>query len=220
LNLAEQHFDAEVVLRLLEWWRKNKRDFPWRRTKDPYKILVAEVLLRKTDAPKVLAVYEDFLRKYPSIADLAGADESELSLLLVPLGLYNVRAKQLKKLARDIVEQFDGKIPDNPEKLKSLDGIGDYIANAIACFAYEKPLAMVDSNIARVVSRLYGIKPKSRPHLDRKIRSVAQRLVKLADAKELNLAILDFAALVCTVNRPKCPLCPLHQYCSYFRSSQ
>ena len=206
---------SKIVVRLLAWWEKNKRNFPWRSTKDPYRILVAEILLRKTDAPKVLAIYEDFFKKYPSIKELAEASEVGLAEFLKPLGLYRVRAKQLKNIAKEISEKYKGIIPQDPESLKKLKGIGSYIANAVACFAHGKTVPVVDTNVARVISRVFGIKPKARPHLDKRIWRVADELVKLGDARKINLAIIDLATLVCTARQPNCKICPLKEHCAY-----
>lgn len=206
---------------LLKWWSKNKRDFPWRSTRDPYSILVAEMLLGKTTAQQVKNIYPKFLAQYPNPRSLAMADKSELEELLKPLGMQHRRAELLKKLGLTIVEKYGGQIPSNPEDLLKLPGVGQYTANAILSLAYSKDVPLVDTNFIRVIQRVFGIKPqRSRARNDKKLWEFAQSLISKGNSKNFNLAILDFAAIVCRAKAPKCHVCPIRNICSYFNNKK
>ena len=143
--------------RLLNWWGVNKRNFPWRETNDPYELLSAELLLRKTTAKQVLNIYPKFVSKYPTPSKLAGADESQLRKLITPLGIENRRADLLRNFATYIVIEYDGEIPKNKKRIMRIPGVGEYSANAVLCFIYEKELPVVDTNYIRIMDRFFGI---------------------------------------------------------------
>jgi len=213
--------DKELFSKLiLEWWHKHKRDYPWRCTDDPYFILIAEMLLRKTTAQQVEKIYNTFLSKYPSPEILAEADEDYLKELLRPLGMEHKRAELLKKFGLTVKEVYNGEIPSEIEELLKLPGVGMYAANAVLSFVYSKDLPLLDTNFIRVIQRVFGIKSeKTRARDDKKLWEFAQKLIPPGDSKHFNLAVLDFAALVCRAKNPKCNLCVMKEICNYYKGS-
>jgi len=208
---------AEFQHLLLSWWKENAQKYPWRLTSDPYRILVAEILLRKTSRGQVAAVYEALLQKWPSPADLARASEDELKAYLRPLGMENKRAKLLVELGQTVVHRFEGRIPDNPNDLTSLPGVGRYAANAVLCFGYGQDQPMVDTNVARVIQRVFGYKsPKPRPRDDKMLWQIAERLIPKGRARDYNLALLDLAGAVCRAKKPACHACPVKKVCLFW----
>lgn len=200
--------------KLLDWRLKNTRDFPWRKTKNPYRILIAETLLRKTTAKQVQQIYSSFLEEYPSPQHLASADGCMLKKILRPLGLENRRAALLKKLAQDLIKKYGGAVPKHKEELMKLPGIGRYSANAVLCLAYGEELPMVDTNVIRVVTRFFGFKSKRvRLKDDPSLWTFVESILPSSKAKDFNLGLLDFAARVCTARNPKCNECPMGDLC-------
>jgi len=204
----------KVTSLLLEWFRKHGRDYPWRKEKNPYRILIAEIMLQRTKADQVVPVYKLFLARFPNIRVLAQASYEEIEYFFAMLGL-RWRARKIKELAEMLDKRFNGQIPCSREVLLSLPGIGEYIADAVLCFACGVNVAVVDANVCRVISRVFGIKPRGEARRDPVFRHIAQRLLPPEKVKEFNWAIIDFAALVCTPRNPKCAECPLRPYCSY-----
>jgi A/G-specific adenine glycosylase len=190
------------------------RDFPWRRTKDPYAIFVAEFLLQKTDAAKVVPVYEAFLSQYPTINALALAPVAEVARLLQPLGLY-FRAERLCQSAQLVVQSYAGKIPDTEAQLLTLPGVGKYTARSVCANAFNEPLAILDTNVARILERFFGLqgaRVKSRCKI---LWKAAEQVAPATNVGKWNLTLLDFGATVCTARNPRCTECPLRQQCSY-----
>lgn len=181
---------------------------------------MAEVLLSKTPAWRVQPVYTKLAETYGSVELLAGASKSALAAQLEPLGLHNKRAEQLVEIAKSLLEIHNGKVPRDPRKLAKLPGVGPYITHAVACFAYDAPTAVVDSNVARVLTRFFGIDFVGRPALSKNVREFAESIVNeiRASAKEYNFALLDFAAQVCTP-KSKCLECPLEAKCAFRKES-
>jgi len=206
----------EVTRCLLKWFIKYGRKFPWRRTKNSYRIFIVESLLQKTNVEKVYPAYLIIIKKYPNIDDLAEARIGELRKIIAPLGLIK-RAKFLKKGAREIVGRFRGKFPKDKRELKSIIGVGDYLAHAILCFAYGERLPLVDTNVARVYQRIYNFKSSKLPYADKKLWKFSEDLLPLKNFKEYNLALLDLSALICLPQRPLCQKCPCAAYCFSFR---
>lgn len=205
----------EFGLKLLEWWSENKQDFPWRKTRDPYSILVAEVLLRKTTAKQVERIYGDFLDSYPTSKALSRATEKKLSQLLNPLGMEHTRAKLFTRLA-DAVAKHNGKIPRSEKGLRALPGVGKYSANAVLCLAYGKDMPMVDTNAVRVVQRVFSFAfSKARAKDDPYLWDFVKNLMPAGRAMNFNLAIIDFAHKVCKPKNPHCCACPLKALCIY-----
>lgn len=205
---------------LMEWGENNLRDFEWRKEKDAYRVLIAEILLQKTDVKKVAEVYPKFIDKYPNIEAISKASLQEISQLLKPLGIYNEKAERLKKIAKIILEAHDGKIPKDKEKLRNMPGIGNYISNAVLCLAFNEDLPMLDTNSIRVINRVFGISSsKSRPRTDENYWQLLEKMMPKGKGKEFNLALLDFGSLVCTARKPKCPICPLKNICRAYNAS-
>jgi len=200
---------------LLEWWSPDQFDYQWRKTSDPYKILISELLLHKTDAKKVEQVYPKFIEKFPTILDLYRADIKEIEKLIKDIGLF-YRAKRMKKIAEQIINQFNGNIPDSKKGLVSLYGVGDYISNAVLCFAFEKRVPIVDTNVIRVYERVFSLKSsKSRPRTDKKIWDFAEKILPLEKFVEYNYALLDFASSICKAKNPRCKMCPINKTCQW-----
>jgi A/G-specific adenine glycosylase len=202
--------------RLLKWFRSLGRDLPWRHTRDPYRVLVSEVMLQQTQVARVEDLYRRFLARFPTIHALADASPSAVRDTWDGLGYYR-RADNLSRLARVVVERYDGTIPDDLDSLEALPGIGRYTAGAVLSFAYEKRVAAVDTNVARVLSRVFpraAGRHRSRPAAQRRWE-LAQRLLprRHGSAWEFNQALMDLGALYCTARRPKCYGCPVRPAC-------
>src|SRR6266478_8718544 len=149
---------------LLQWYAAEQRDLPWRSTRDPYAILVSEIMLQQTQVDRVLPKYQQFLAMFPTLADLAAAPTADVISVWVPLG-YNMRAVRLQSIARQVIAEYGGRIPDTIDGLLKLKGIGRYTAGAIACFAYSKQVATVDTNIRRVLHRIFLGLEYPKPHI-------------------------------------------------------
>lgn len=201
--------EPEVANRLLlRWYSSEARDLPWRRTRDPYAILVSEVMLQQTQAERVAPKYEEFLTRFPSFEALADAGVAEVIRAWAPLG-YNRRAVNLHRLARAVQEEHGGRLPDDPATLRALPGVGRYTAAAIACFAFGRSEPVVDTNIRRVLGRLsdrIGLKPAEQEDL-------ARRYLPMEQAADWNQALMDIGATLCTSLAPSCLLCPLSSIC-------
>ena len=215
-NLIEAHRREIIDLRrrLLRWFRKNGRVFPWRATEDPYRILMAEIMLRRTRADQVRPVYNRFIRRFPSFKSLNNADNKEVAELVYPLGLA-WRAPAFKRVAEEITEVYGGKVPDTREELTRLTGVGDYVAGAILSMAYDKREWMVDSNIARTLVRYFGLNPRSEPRRDRQVISLAAEYSRSRVPRRANLALLDHASIICRSSNPQCSSCPLRKSCAF-----
>lgn len=208
--------------RLLSWRSTHFRNFPWRRTRNPYSNLIAEALLRKTTSKQVNAIYPNFVSKYPTPDDLLRAPLAELERELKPLGLYRVRARHLKKMAKILVSKHDSKVPRSQAGLLELPGISLYCSNAVLCFAYGEKVPLVDTNVSRVLQRVFGIKPKGKRvgARDPELWNLASQLIQTKKPREFNWAVLDFAAKVCTAVKPLCSRCPLTDLCVHVRGSR
>ena len=202
--------------RLLRWFRENGRDLPWRRTRDPYEILVSEVMLQQTQVDRVQGFYRRFLEEYPTAQDLAAASPSRVRDSWEGLGYY-ARARNLHAAARRIVEQHGGRFPRGLDEVMALPGVGRYTAGAVVSFAYGEPAPILDTNVRRVLSRVFvRRRPARRAVLDRRLWALAEAAVPPDRAWEFNQAIMDLGATVCTARKPQCPGCPVRQVCAYF----
>lgn len=206
---------------LLKWWKKNKRDFPWRRTKNPYAVLVAEMLLRKTTALQVERIYNNFISKFPNPKALSNTNENKLKNFLKPLGMEYRRAKLPIELGKTLMETHNGKVPSNQEDLLKLPGVGLYSANAVMSFCHGQNAPTVDTNFIRVIQRVFGLKSKrARARDDGNVWKFAQVLVPKGKSRNFNLAVLDFAAKICKPRNPKCDSCPLNDDCLFYKSTK
>jgi A/G-specific adenine glycosylase len=208
-----------IQTQLLAWFEQNGRSFPWRQTTDPYKVLIAEKLLQQTAVnQKVVSAYELILERHPTVEHLARASAKDLAPMILPLG-FSYRAKELPFLAKTVVREEAGQIPNDLESLLSLPGIGDYSARAILSFAHNRDVPIIDTNIARLLHRVFGIKERvpSNPARSKRLLRLAERVLPHGRARDFNLACLDLCAAVCTVQAPKCTTCPLREDCSFGR---
>lgn len=207
---------ALVHHHLLKWYAAQQRDLPWRSTDDPYAILVSEIMLQQTQVDRVLPKYQQFLATFPTLAELAAAPTAEVISAWVPLG-YNMRAVRLQSIARQVIAEYDGRIPDTIDDLLKLKGIGRYTAGAIACFAYRKQVATVDTNIRRVLHRIFlGLEyPKPKIN-DAEMLTFAKRVLPADEAYNWNQALMDLGATICTSNNPQCTFCPLQTNCTAY----
>jgi A/G-specific adenine glycosylase len=199
---------------LLTWYRKHGRDLPWRKTDDPYHILVSEIMLQQTQVERVLPKYEEWLAKYPSLEALAAAAPREVTKTWYPLG-YNIRPKRLQSIAREAVARFGGQLPSDHDTLLSFKGIGRYTAGAIRSFAFRERAAIVDTNVARVLSRVFlGGGDAKKPALQRRVWELSEALVPQRHrCFDFNQALMDFGATVCNARRPRCGACPMRRHC-------
>ena len=205
---------------LLAWREKNNFDclYPWRNSKSRYKVLLSEVLLKKTTRKQVASEWSSVTKNFKNFEDLKNADLRKLKKILRPLGLENTRSKHLKKLSQKIISDFNGKVPRTKKELMSLPGVGPYTANAVLCFAFGQDVSMLDVNIVRVIKRVFSLDAKnSRERTDRQLWEFAESMPQSGEGKAFNYAILDFAAEVCTARNPKCAACPMRRMCDYVR---
>lgn len=202
----------EVAAALLRWGEGNLRDLPWRRTRDPYRIFVAEFLLQRTRAEQVVPVYGELVREYPGFAELSRADPSRLLEIMRPLGLHR-RARLLRDAARTIVDRFGGRVPSSMEELTSIGGVGTYTAAAILAVLYDRPAPVVDTNTLRVLGRVFGLEVKESSRKKRAYQELVRSLVPAGKARLFTYALLDLAATICTPRNPACDKCPLSRTC-------
>jgi A/G-specific adenine glycosylase len=200
---------------LIAWGKDNFREFPWRFTSDPYHILMAEVMLHRTNALQVLPVYERFLKLYPDLAALSRASEEELYEVLYSLGL-RWRVKLIYDMVIELMDRFDGRIPFEKEDLLSLLGVSDYIASAVCCFAWKQPQGLIDTNTVRVVARVFNKDVRDSLRRNNRFKRLVVALVDTKLPSEYNYSLLDLASKVCfKVKGPDCHECPLCKICGY-----
>lgn len=199
--------------RLLQWYDRNGRDLPWRKTRDPYHILVSEMMLQQTQVDRVLPKYREWLAKYPSFRALSRAPEAEAVTTWYPLG-YNIRPRRLHAIAREAVEQFGGELPSDAETLRSFKGIGPYTAGAILSFAFNQRAAILDTNVARVLFRVFVGRGDPKTHrMKRHLWALSETLTPVKRVFDFNQAIMDFGAMVCVARKPRCLVCPMAPDC-------
>lgn len=198
---------------LLDWYAREGRDLPWRRTRDPYRIWLSEVILQQTRVAQGTEYYLRFTERFPDVASLAAAPEDEVLKLWQGLGYYS-RARNLHAAARQVVERFGGRFPVALEEVRSLRGVGDYTAAAICSAAYDAPCAVVDGNVYRVLARLFDLDaPIDSTAGKRAFAELAQSQLDTAHPGRYNQAIMDFGALRCIPSSPRCEACPLAGQC-------
>lgn len=200
---------------LFKWHEGAARPFPWRYDPDPYHVLMAEMMLRRTQARQVIAAYQAFVNRYPTVADLDQAPTGEVLELLKPLGL-SWRAANFKVLAHEIMTRHGGTVPREREALLSLTGVGAYVADAVRCFAFDEVAALVDTNTVRVAARYYGFDYNQESRRRSAVIKAVASLVEPEQSSRSNYALLDFAARVCTSRNPDHEKCPLTSQCIYF----
>jgi A/G-specific adenine glycosylase len=203
---------------LLDWYRGNRRDLPWRRIRDPYAVWISEAMLQQTRVETVIPYWERFLARFPDVRSLAAAEPDAVLGAWAGLGYYS-RARNLHRAARMLASGNGGCLPDTAEGLRELPGIGRYTAGAVASIAFDRPEPVVDGNVARVLVRLHGIHadPK-RPSVAARLWQLAEELVRGPSPGDLNQALMELGALVCTPRAPRCPVCPLRRRCAARRA--
>lgn len=234
IPLPPPHERRAFRRRLLAWYDENGRDLPWRRASDPYHILVSEMMLQQTQVDRVLPKYEEWLRRFPSLPALAAAPLEEVVEAWYPLG-YNIRPRRLHSIAREAVSRYGGALPRDEATLRSFKGIGRYTAGAIRSFAFGERAAILDTNVARVLYRLFlagrdllaesdqparrAGRPASRSGTPadaatrNRLWAISQALVPNRRVFDFNQALMDFGAMVCSARKPKCLFCPMARAC-------
>ena len=218
--MAEKH--GVIAKKMLRWFSKNQRFLPWRTVNDPYRVWVSEVMSQQTQIDRVVPKYEEFIARWPTVDDLAKARQREVVAVWSGLG-YNRRAVLMHRAAKMVVSEFDGRFPQTVEELKRLSGIGEYIARAIASFAYHQPVMLVDTNHRRVMQRIFYGQPKdvdaqSIAKIDKKVvktlNSISKELSEVRDGHwRFNQGVMDFGAIQCSSKKPLCETCPLLDMC-------
>lgn len=211
----EEHLDGKRLAEIIaEWYRGHKRDLPWRRNPDAYRVWVSEIMLQQTRVEAVKPYYERFLRELPTVRDLAQAQEDKLLKLWEGLGYYN-RVRNMQQAAQQIMIDYQGKFPDTYEEIRSLKGIGSYTAGAISAFAYGIPKAAVDGNVLRVVSRITGSrKDVMKQSVRREMEEELEKIIPENAASDFNQGLIELGAIVCLPNgEPRCKECPAAPFC-------
>jgi len=202
--------------RLLGWYARHRRDLPWRRTRDPYRVLVSEIMLQQTQVERVVPKYREFLRRYPTLARLARARPAEVRRTWYPLG-YNIRPVHLQGIARETIARYAGRLPDDAAALRRMRGIGRYTAGAILAFAYGREAAIVDTNVRRVLGRVFlGARRVKRLRGQKVMWDLAESLLPPKRVYDYNQALMDFGAIWCTARAPRCRPCPMKGLCASY----
>lgn len=201
---------------ILAWYEKNMRDLPWRKTTDPYLIWLSEIIMQQTRVSQGTDYYNRFAEAFPDLHSLANAEPEKVMKLWQGLGYYS-RARNLHAAAKQVVNEYQGKFPRDYQSLMSLKGVGDYTAAAVASIAFNQPVAVVDGNVARVLSRLYAVdEPINTPAGIKAIKYLADNLLDQENPGNHNQAVMEFGALQCTPGRPDCTQCPLQNACEAY----
>ena len=210
--------------RLVAWYRRHQRKLPWRETRDPYKILVSEVMLQQTQVDRVIPKYREFLTRYPTVRHLAKSNVAELKKVWYPLG-YNIRPLRLRNIAKQVVQRHEGRLPGSYDGLIAMDGIGRYTAGAVLSFAFGQDAPILDTNVARLLERFFGTAgrrtrsgPAGKPtgRRERVLWELARQVIPPGDAYTINQGMMDFGATICTARAPKCPTCVLRHACQTY----
>ncbi len=210
-GVVEPGVKRRFQTRLLKWYRQYGRDLPWRKTSDPYKVLVSEVMLQQTQVDRVIPKYHEFLERYPSFQDLAAASVEEVRKTWYPLG-YNIRPHRLHSIACETVARYGGTLPRDPDALLSFKGIGRYTAGAVRSFAFNEDAPILDTNVMRLLHRVFiGTgDPKTQKA---RLWHLSEALIPKGKGYDFNQALMDFGAILCTARDPYCLLCPMKDFC-------
>ncbi|MBI2304470.1 MAG: hypothetical protein HYU86_06955 [Chloroflexi bacterium] len=219
--LATNHFRRfayRLSKKVVEWFRCNGREFPWRTTSNPFHLLIAEALLRQTQAERVVEPYLDLVSKYPNPEALAEADVNELRQWFKPFGLVR-RADRLIQCARILISEYRGSMPNDLNAIEALPGLGRYNSRAILCLGFGIPAPMIDEGSGRVLRRVLGHEAKGPAYSDKCLMSIAERIIPTKSAREFNFGLIDVAAAFCHPKEPDCARCPLARLCNYATES-
>ena len=203
---------TEIRKQILSWYHQHCRDFPWRYTKDPYKIMIAEFMLHRTKADQVVPVYNRFISEFPNVFSLAQAEPKKVLSVTEHLGLHR-RGKYFIESAKYIVNELEGKFPDSYYKLRKIPGVGEYTAGVIMAVCFNKPVPVVDSNVARFINRCFGLNLKGEIRRKKQIIDIAKELFNCERPGEFLFALIDFTSEVCKPRKPQCKLCLLGFCC-------
>jgi A/G-specific adenine glycosylase len=206
--------------RLLAWYARHGRALPWRETRDPYRVLVSEVMLQQTQVDRVLPKYHEWLERYPTFAALAAAPEDDVARTWRPLG-YNIRPKRLQSIARESVTRYGGRLPEDEASLRAFKGIGAYTAGAVMSFAFGKRAAILDTNVARVLFRVFVASGDIGSHaMEKRLWTISRTVLPRKQVYDFNQALMDLGATVCTARRPDCVACPMTPQCATVRRAR
>jgi A/G-specific adenine glycosylase len=200
---------------ITRWFRKSGRRYPWRDAEDPFRILVAEMMLQRTKADQVVPVYQNFFSNFKTPSDVATVNMRKLNQILYPLGL-RWRIKRFKEVSQAILKHFGGRVPETRDEISRLPGVGDYVAGIVLSIAFNKQEWIVDSNVVRVFKRYFGISTSKEGRRDKHVVGIAKVYAACENPKKANLALLDFAALICTPKSPEHNICVLRSSCVHF----
>ncbi len=218
VSTLEIHDKERILIfqrKLLQWYGRHGRDLPWRHTRDPYHILVSEMMLHQTQVARVIEKYHEWFTVYPTFDALASAPLEDVKQLWRPLG-YNFRPERLHQIAKFVVHEYDGELPSRLEDLMAFHGIGRYTAGAILSFAFHKDAPIVDTNVRRLITRIFDIRGNpTQACVKREIWHVAETLVPTGKAHIFNQALIDFGALVCKARDPACSSCFVSEICAW-----
>ena len=199
---------------LLGWYARNGRALPWRATSDPYHILVSEIMLQQTQVDRVIPKYHEFLARYPTLEELARAAPEDVRRTWYPLG-YNIRPVNLQGIARETLARYGGRLPEDAAALRAMRGIGRYTAGAILSFAFRRDAAIVDTNVRRVLGRVFlGTRRLARLRGQKAMWDLSEALLPRGRAYDWNQALMDFGATWCTARAPRCAPCPMRRFCA------
>jgi len=204
---------------LTHWYLKNKRDLPWRKTKDPYKIWVSEIMLQQTTVSTVIAYYERWIKTFPTIHDLAKAPIQTVLKQWQGLGYYN-RVKNLYKAAFILINEHKGILPKDPQLIRSLPGFGPYTTGSVLSIAYDIPLTIIDANVRRVVMRLLALNGIADTKQDLKVNKFLLKVLPARGVGDFNQALMELGALVCRAKEPVCTVCPVRKYCEAYKQGK
>ncbi|RLD14003.1 MAG: hypothetical protein DRI28_04670, partial [Caldiserica bacterium] len=201
-----------IQRRLIEWYQNHGRDFPWRHTKDPYRIMIAEFMLHRTRAEQVVPVYLEFIKKYPDVHSLALANPENIKKVTEHLGLH-WRGRHFTAAAGYIVEKLKGQFPDDCNELRKIPGVGEYIAGAILTVCFDNPVPVVDSNIARFINRFWNLGLRGEIRRKKQVVKIAGELFNINNPGKFLFAIVDFTTFICKPRKPECFQCSLKTLC-------
>ncbi len=205
--------------KILNWSKDNLRDYPWRKKRNPYKVLISEILLTRTKAKQVVPVYNEFMERYPNVRSILNMKFEIVAELIKSLGLA-FRADMLKTLSEQLKNDYNKKIPGNVNRLKKLRGVGNYCANAVLCFGMGKKRAILDANFIRIYKRVFGIRPKTKTaKSDKYFWGFAETMLPKKKYVEYNYGILDLGGYICKNRNPECNICPVNEICKKYNKS-
>jgi len=214
-SIPERSLISGFRRKILRWYNTGRRTYPWRNTTDPYRILIAEMMLQRTKADQVVSVYEEFFTSFSSPESIGKCSDSRIERMLKPLGL-RWRAKNFKKASQVLLHTFGGKVPDTRKELKTLPGVGDYVAGMVLSTAFCKREWAVDSNVVRVFRRYFGISTSREGRRDAHVTEMARIYSSSRNPGRANIALIDFTGTICLPRKPLCNSCSLRRKCDYF----